>query len=77
MSEYTVYKLPIPLTTLQEICKQVETEMLEFLLQYSPMGNMTVDDVKTIARFARSAAFNAFDVRHPRDVQIAAQEPKP
>jgi len=53
--------LPIPLETLQTICKKVEKDMLDFLLQYTPVGGITVDDVKTIARFARDYAFKAFD----------------
>jgi hypothetical protein len=53
--------IPIPLEKLQTICKRVEKEMLEFLLQFGPVGVLTVNDVNTIAQAARNKAFKSFD----------------
>jgi len=54
-------KLPIPYETLRTICKDIEDEMLETLLQFEPVQAMQVGDLKYIARLAHDKAFQAFD----------------
>ena len=54
-------RLPIPLTTLQAICKDIEDEMVEVLMQFEPVQSMQVGDMKYIARAASAKAFEAFD----------------
>ena len=51
------------MTTLAETqaaAGEVEQKMISFLLQYSPVNELKVEDIKAIAFFARQAAFDNF-----------------
>lgn len=50
----------VEICRLQEASAEVETKMMNFLLNYAPTQDMKVGDAKTIARFARTYAFDAF-----------------
>lgn len=45
----------------QEASEKVEREMLDFLMQFSPAGELRLADARTIAFKARASAFNHFD----------------
>jgi hypothetical protein len=44
----------------------VERKMIEFLLNFVPAGELTITDAKTIARFATTIAFDAFNPEQPQ-----------
>jgi hypothetical protein len=44
----------------QQAAQRVEDRVLEFLIQYEPMQDASIRDLKQIAFFARQAAFAAF-----------------
>lgn len=44
----------------QKAAAIVEKRMLDFLLQYTPCGDLTVHDVQTIAAHARQISFDVF-----------------
>jgi hypothetical protein len=44
----------------QEASARLEKKLLEFLVQFDPVGSLTVSEAKTIARHARALAFEEF-----------------
>lgn len=44
----------------QEAGEQVEDDMLDFLMQFTPAGELRLCDAKQIAAFARTRAFELF-----------------
>lgn len=52
------------LDTWQAASAEVESKMRDFLFQYEPMQELKIGDVKLIARFARTFAFDAFTRDH-------------
>lgn len=50
----------------QEAGEQVERQMINFLMQFDPAGELKVSDIKVIANRARSLAFGLFSDLNPR-----------
>ena len=44
----------------QKAGQEVESQMIGFLLQFDPAADLSISDVKCIARYARQIAFEMF-----------------